>query len=95
MIAAISDGVIDSSEERLLRRMAKDSGITDDAYSSLLNRIISESLSPEERAYSGALDALDWSTQNNMDLVIDLQEALGIDEDQHRRLNDLCRAKLN
>ena len=95
MIAAISDGVIDSSEERLLRRMAKDSGITDEAYSSLLNRIISESLSLEERAYSGALDALDWSTQNNLDIVNDLREALGIDEEQHRRLNDLSRAKLN
>ncbi len=95
MIAAISDGVIDSSEERLLRRMAKDSGITDEAYSSLLERIISESLSPEERAYSGALDALDWSTENHMDIIIDLRDALGIDEDQHRRLSGLSRAKLN
>ncbi len=95
MIAAISDGVIDSSEERLLRRMAKDSGITDEAYSSLLERIISESLSPEERAYSGALDALDWSTENHMDIIIDLRDALGIDEEQHHRLSGLSRAKLN
>ena len=95
MIAAISDGVIDSSEERLLRRMAKDSGITDDAYSSLLERIISDSLSPEERAYSGALDALEWSTENHMDIVMDLRDALGIDEEQHRRLSGLSRAKLN
>ena len=95
MIAAISDGVIDSSEERLLRRMAKDSGITDEAYSSLLERIISESLSPEERAYSGALDALDWSIHNHMEIIIDLRNALGIDEEQHRRLCGLSRAKLN
>ena len=95
MIAAISDGVIDSSEDRLLRRMAKDSGITDEAYSSLLERIISESLSPEERAYSGALEALDWSTEIHIDIIIHLREALGIDEDQHRRLSELCRAKLN
>ena len=95
MIAAISDGVIDSSEDRLLRRMAKDSGITDEAYSSLLERIISESLSPEERAYSGALEALDWSTEIHIDIIIQLREALGIDEDQHRRLSELSRAKLN
>ena len=95
MIAAISDGLIDSSEERLLRRMARDCGISDEAYSSLLDRIICESLSPEERAYSGALDALDWSTENHIEIVIDLRDALGIDEEQHRRLNDLSRAKLN
>jgi hypothetical protein len=95
LMTALADGHIDENEERILIRLARESGLDDEAYSTLVNHTISESLSLEERAYFGAMEAIDWIVDENNPFLDDLQNALGIDEEQHDRLHSITRAKLN
>jgi uncharacterized protein (DUF2267 family) len=95
LMTALADGYIDENEEKILRRLANESGIDDDAYNTLVEHSISESFSIEERSYFGAREAINWSLELSNDFIEDLRNALGIDEDQHRRLHTLTRAKLN
>ena len=95
LMTALADGYIDKNEEKILRRLAIESGIDHDAYSTLVERTLSESLSLEERAYFGAMEAINWSTDESNPFLNDLRAALGIDSEQHDRLSTLTRAKLN
>ena len=95
LMTALADGYIDKNEEKILRKLAIESGIDHDAYSTLVERTLSESLSLEERAYFGAMEAINWSTDESNPFLNDLRAALGIDSEQHDRLSTLTRAKLN
>ena len=95
LMTALADGYIDKNEEKILRKLAIESGIDQDAYSTLVERTLSESLSLEERAYFGAMEAINWSTDESNPFLNDLRAALGIDSEQHDRLSTLTRAKLN
>ena len=95
LMTALADGHIDENEERILRRLAHESGLDDEAYSTLVKHTISESLSLEERAYFGAMEAIDWIVDEKNPFLNDLQNALGIDQEQHDRLHTITRAKLN
>ena len=95
LMTALADGYIDKNEEKILRRIAVESGIDHEAYSTLVERTLSECLSLEERAYFGAMEALNWSTDESHSFIHDLRTALGIDSEQHDRLSTLTRAKLN
>ena len=83
------------NEEKILRRLAVESGIDHEAYSTLVERTLSECLSLEERAYFGAMEAINWSIDESNSFIEDLRNALGIDFEQHDRLSTLTRAKLN
>ena len=85
----------DSNEEKILMRLAKESGIDINAYNTLVEHTISQSLSIEERAYFGAMEAINWDVVPLNPIIEDLQNALGIDDEQHRRLRTITRAKLN
>ncbi|MEC8385318.1 MAG: hypothetical protein VXZ89_07990, partial [Candidatus Thermoplasmatota archaeon] len=95
LMTALADGYIDSNEEKILRRLAIESDIDDEAYTTLVERTLSECLSLEERAYFGAMEAINWSVDDSNSIIIDLRNALGIDSEQHDRLSTLNRAKLN
>ena len=95
LMTALADGYIDKNEERILRRLAVESGIDLEAYSTLVERTLSECLSLEERAYFGAMEAINWSIDESNSFIEDLRNALGIDFEQHDRLSTLTRAKLN
>ena len=95
LMTALADGYIDKNEERILRRLAVESGIDHEAYSTLVERTLSECLSLEERAYFGAMEAINWSIDESNSFIEDLRNALGIDFEQHDRLSTLTRAKLN
>ncbi len=95
LMTALADGFIDKNEEKILRRLAVESGIDNEAYSTLVERTISECLSLEERAYFGAMEAINWVVDINNSFIDDLRSALGIDLAQHERLSTLTRAKLN
>ena len=95
LMTALADGFIDKNEEKILRRLAVESGIDNEAYSTLVERTISECLSLEERAYFGAMEAINWVVDINNSFIDDLRSALGIDMAQHERLSTLTRAKLN
>ena len=95
LMTAIADGYIDKNEEKILRRLAVESGIDHDAYTTLVERTLSECLSLEERAYFGAMEAINWSLDESNTFIEDLRGALGIDSEQHDRLSTLTRAKLN
>ena len=45
LMTALADGYIDKNEEKILRKLATESGIDHDAYSTLVERTLSESLS--------------------------------------------------
>ena len=92
---ALADGYIDKNEEKILRRLAIESGIEHEAYSTLVERTLSECLSLEERAYFGAMEAINWFIDESNSFIDDLRNALGIDSEQHDRLSTLTRAKLN
>ena len=94
-MTALADGYIDKNEEKILRRLAVESGIDHDAYSTLVEKTLSECLSLEERAYFGAMEAINWSIDESNSFIEDLRNALGIDFEQHDRLSTLTRAKLN
>ena len=95
LMTALADGYIDENEEKILRRLAIESGIDNEAYIALVERTIEESLSLEERAYFGAMEAINWVVDGSKPFIDDLRAALGIDIDQHDRLRTLTRAKLN
>ncbi|MEC8722114.1 MAG: hypothetical protein VXX50_06755 [Candidatus Thermoplasmatota archaeon] len=95
LMTALADGYIDSNEEKILRKLAIESNIDHEAYSTLVERTLSECLSLEERAYFGAMEAISWSVDDSNSFIIDLRNALGIDSEQHDRLSTLNRAKLN
>ena len=95
LMTALADGYIDKNEEKILRRLAVESGIDHEAYSTLVERTLSECLSLEERAYFGAMEAINWSIDESNSFIEDLRNALGIDSEQHDRLSTLTRAKLN
>ena len=95
LMTALADGFIDENEEKILRRIALESGIDNEAYTALVERTISQCLSLEERAYFGAMDAINWIVDDSNPFIEDLRGALGIDIDQHNRLRSLTRAKLN
>ena len=95
LMTALADGYIDKNEEKILRRLAVESGIDHEAYSTLVERTLSECLSLEERAYFGAMEAINWSIDESNSFIEDLRNALGIDFEQHDRLSTLTRAKLN
>ena len=95
LMTALADGHIDSNEEKILMRLAKESGIDINAYNTLVEHTISQSLSIEERAYFGAMEAINWDVVPLNPIIEDLQNALGIDDEQHRRLRTITRAKLN
>ena len=95
LMTALADGYIDKNEEKILRRLAIESGIEHEAYSTLVERTLSECLSLEERAYFGAMEAINWFIDESNSFIDDLRNALGIDSEQHDRLSTLTRAKLN
>ncbi len=95
LMTALADGYIDENEEKILRKLAIESGIDNEAYVALVERTIQESLSLEERAYFGAMEAINWVEDSSKTFIDDLRAALGIDIDQHDRLRTLTRAKLN
>ena len=95
LMTALADGYIDENEEKILRRLAFESDIDNEAYEELVERTIAECLSLEERAYFGAMEAINWVVDGSKPFIDDLQAALGIDIDQHDRLRTLTRAKLN
>ena len=95
LMTALADGFIDTNEEKILRRLAIESDIDHEAYTTLVERTLSECLSLEERAYFGAMEAINWSVDDSNSFIIDLRNALGIDSEQHDRLSTLNRAKLN
>ncbi len=95
LMTALSDGHIDSNEEKILMRLVKESGIDINAYNTLVEHTIQQSLSIEERAYLGAMEAINWVVDPLSPIIEDLQNALGIDDEQHHRLSTITRAKLN
>ena len=95
LMTALADGHIDSNEEKILMRLVKESGIDINAYNTLVEHTIHQSLSIEERAYFGAMEAINWVVDPQTPIVEDLQNALGIDDEQHHRLSTISRAKLN
>lgn len=95
LMTALADGYIDSNEEKILMRLVKESGIDINAYNTLVEHTIQQSLSIEERAYFGAMEAINWVVTPLTPIVEDLQNALGIDDEQHHRLSTISRAKLN
>lgn len=95
LMTALADGYIDENEEKILRRLAVESGIDNEAYVALVERTIQESLSLEERAYFGAMEAINWIEDDSNLFIDDLRAALGIDIEQHDRLRTLTRANLN
>ena len=95
LMTALADGHIDYNEEKILMRLVKESGIDINAYNTLVEHTIHQSLSIEERAYFGAMEAINWVVDPQTPIVEDLQNALGIDDEQHHRLSTISRAKLN
>ena len=87
--------ILTKMRKKILRRLAIESGIDHEAYSTLVERTLSECLSLEERAYFGAMEAINWSVDESNSFIEDLRNALGIDSEQHDRLSTLNRAKLN
>mgnify|MGYP003299083678 CR=1 FL=1 len=62
--------------EKILRSLAVVSGIEHDAYSTLVERTLSECLSLEERAYFGAMEAINWSIDESNYFIEDLEVRL-------------------
>ena len=81
LMTALADGHIDSNEEKILMRLVKESGIDINAYNTLVEHTIHQSLSIEERAYFGAMEAINWVVDPQTPIVEDLQNALGIDDE--------------